>query len=70
MFKLGLHAWNEPIVLTYQLSREHKIPLISPKIGEVVILTDDYISSPWWEMPKKIYKSTSSIDLNHDIEKR
>lgn len=48
MFNLSLHAWYEPIETILELTTENKISLIAPKIGEVVTVTDDYQTTPWW----------------------
>lgn len=47
MFVLSLHSWFEPIIRLTQLAKEHQIPLITPRIGEMVTL-EDKAFQPWW----------------------
>lgn len=48
-FKLAPHTWYEPIVLLAKAATAEKIPLISPKIGETVVISDTYANQSWWE---------------------
>jgi Predicted Zn-dependent hydrolases of the beta-lactamase fold len=48
MFNLALHAWYEPIENIAKFTAEKKIPLIAPKIGEVVTVNDNYVTNYWW----------------------
>ena len=48
-FKLAPHTWYEPIVLLAKNAKAEKIPLITPKIGETVVIKDDYVNQSWWE---------------------
>lgn len=48
-FKLASHTWYEPIVLLAKATQAEKIPLLSPKIGETVIINDNYVNQFWWE---------------------
>ncbi len=48
-FKLAPHSWYEPIVLLAKAAVAEKIPLISPKIGEIVVISDTYANQSWWE---------------------
>ena len=49
MFNLSLHAWYEPIEIITKATAEKNIPLIAPKIGEVVTVNDNYVTTPWWK---------------------
>lgn len=48
MFDLSLHTWDEPILKVKQASKEKDFKLISPRIGEVVLVNDLYNSQEWW----------------------
>ncbi len=48
-FKLSLHSWTDPIERISKTAKELKVPLITPKIGEQIIL--DKFPEPkdtWW----------------------
>jgi L-ascorbate metabolism protein UlaG (beta-lactamase superfamily) len=47
-FSLSLHAWDEPIIRIKKESAVKNMPLLHPKIGEVVYLDRDQIFSDWW----------------------
>lgn len=50
-FKLAHHPWDEPLRAITELNEERdQIPLLTPKIGEIVYLDDTtQIFSKWWE---------------------
>ncbi|WP_080686573.1 MBL fold metallo-hydrolase [Mannheimia granulomatis] len=48
-FVLAKHAWNEPMQLLNQTAEKENIPLITPKIGEVVYLDETQNFEKWWE---------------------
>lgn len=49
-FNLALHAWKEPLERVSQLNQTSNIPIITPKIGEVVHLKNkEQKFSKWWE---------------------
>ncbi len=49
-FSLALHSWKEPLERVSELNKESAIPMISPKIGELVRLKDDTQTfTKWWE---------------------
>jgi hypothetical protein len=35
-FKLAFHAWDEPIKRAIAAGHEHRIDLVTPRVGEVV----------------------------------
>lgn len=47
VFDLALHPWNESIQQIYELSSKNEIELLTPKMGEKVILNQEY-SQVWW----------------------
>ncbi len=48
MFDLSLHHWSEPIVRLSKFTKAWHIPMITPRLGEV-IETFNYKSEDWWE---------------------
>ena len=50
-FKLGFHAWDDPLKTISELNEEkYHLPLVTPKIGEVVYLNDcNQVFSKWWK---------------------
>lgn len=49
MFKLGFHTWYDPMVRFQKAVKDKKINLISPKLGEMVIINNDYENHTWWD---------------------
>lgn len=48
-FALAMHAWDEPLIRIAKAAEEKSVPIITPKIGEIVSL-DSYTKYPyWWE---------------------
>lgn len=49
-FKLSIHPWDEPLQLLWENSKKQNIPVITPKIGELVDLKEENPTfSAWWE---------------------
>ena len=48
-FSLSLHPWKEPIERAVRKGKELNVTLITPRIGEVVVLTKDLQTSAWWD---------------------
>lgn len=49
-FALGLHPWYEPMEKITEASEKHSFNLITPKIGEPVLLKDNtQVFEKWWE---------------------
>lgn len=49
MFELAFHPWYEPITRVSKLTKEKQIPLVSPKLGQIVTVNDSYQNVNWWE---------------------
>ena len=48
-FMLANHSWDEPLIKISELNKEHNIPLVTPRIGEMVDLNDTkQIFKQWW----------------------
>lgn len=48
MFDLSLHHWSEPIIRTHTIAKNWDIPILTPRLGEIVD-SKNHPSSPWWE---------------------
>lgn len=48
-FALAQHTWKEPIERFTETSASKKIINISPKIGEIIDFSSNYLSNKWWE---------------------
>ncbi len=48
-FALANHSWDEPLIKISELNKAHKIPLVTPRIGEIVNLNNTkQIFKQWW----------------------
>lgn len=47
MFDLSLHHWTEPVERTHQISRSWEIPMLTPRLGEIIDMNHPS-STPWW----------------------
>jgi len=48
-FALSTHDWDEPLTKITELNKAYQIPLVTPRIGEVVNLNDSTQSfTAWW----------------------
>lgn len=49
-FKLAFHPWDEPLTHLSELNNnKFQLPLVTPKIGEIVYLKDtSQVFEPWW----------------------
>ncbi|WP_347840958.1 MBL fold metallo-hydrolase [uncultured Draconibacterium sp.] len=48
-FALANHAWNEPLNRISEVNKNNEIPMLTPKIGEIVNLDDSLQQfSRWW----------------------
>lgn len=49
-FKLAIHGWTEPIETLLSLNNEIKLPILTPMIGEKLLLKDDQqVFTEWWK---------------------
>ncbi len=48
MFTLALHSWSDPMEKLTQAAEKNGMKLVTPKIGEVVTLSETYLSNHWW----------------------
>ena len=47
-FALGLHSWDEPIKRVFEKAKDLPVKLVTPLIGEPVILDTSYPDKQWW----------------------
>jgi len=50
-FKLALHEWTDPIVRASNKAKELGVNMLTPKIGESLLINDNYtFSTNWWQL--------------------
>lgn len=49
-FALANHPWNEPIQRALKAGEEKHVNITTPKIGEPVVIGEDYPKSEWWKL--------------------
>jgi L-ascorbate metabolism protein UlaG (beta-lactamase superfamily) len=49
-FKLSMHPWNEPIQRVLDKAKEFNMPVFTPRIGEPVIMGNDFENTDWWNL--------------------
>lgn len=53
MFDLALHNWAEPVERSYKLATAWEIPIMIPKLGQLVDIGIDNVTTPWWQTEKQ-----------------
>ncbi|MFN8370777.1 MAG: MBL fold metallo-hydrolase [Bacteriovoracaceae bacterium] len=48
MFVLSLHSWREPADELLRLSQERGVNIVTPILGEIVTVNDNYKNKLWW----------------------
>jgi len=49
-FTLALHAWDEPIKRILDKAKELNMKVLTPKIGQPLVLKDDFKTDSWWNL--------------------
>lgn len=50
-FKLALHEWTDPIERVSKKAKELGLPIIAPRIGEIMVVSDTTkVYEKWWEV--------------------
>jgi len=49
-FTLAMHAWNEPIKRILEKAKELNMKVLTPKIGQLILLNNTFPSNAWWNM--------------------
>lgn len=47
-FSLAMHAWTDPIKRVLEKASEVNMDVLTPKIGQPLILNDGFITESWW----------------------
>ena len=47
-FRLGMHAWNEPIKRVLEKANTLSLSVVTPRIGEAVTINSIYNGAAWW----------------------
>lgn len=47
-FSLAMHPWNEPVKRVVLAAAAKKLPLVTPKLGETIILNEYLPTENWW----------------------
>ncbi|EOB4126741.1 hydrolase, partial [Vibrio vulnificus] len=45
---LAMHDWHEPMEKARQFSEEKGVTMISPEIGQRLVLNEESPLKPWW----------------------
>ena len=48
MFNLALHTWYEPIERVSKEAKKQGVTLITPKLGQLISLNQNYVNQDWW----------------------
>jgi len=49
-FTLAMHAWNDPVKRVLDKAKELNMKVLTPKIGQPLVLDDSFQSETWWEI--------------------
>jgi L-ascorbate metabolism protein UlaG (beta-lactamase superfamily) len=49
-FTLAMHAWNDPVKRVLDKAKELNMKVLTPKIGQPLVLDDNFQSESWWEI--------------------
>ena len=49
MFELALHDWDEPVRRIFAHQTEDSVPVLTPRLGEMVLLPNPAAQTRWWE---------------------
>ncbi|WP_421943869.1 MBL fold metallo-hydrolase [Pedobacter sp.] len=47
-FSLAMHPWNEPIERVSKAADEKQFPIITPKLGETIVIGNTSANEKWW----------------------
>lgn len=49
-FTLAMHTWTEPVTRVLAKAQELNMPVLTPKIGQPLMLNDGFQSESWWNL--------------------
>jgi len=47
-FSLAMHSWNEPVERVVNEAEKQNLKIVTPKLGETVVLNHYYPTAKWW----------------------
>lgn len=68
MFVLSLHSWHDPVDQLLKLSKERGVNIITPKLGQLVTINDDYRNVEWWLGLKSRVSIINNFWFNNSID--
>ena len=48
-FNIAFHDWDEPIKRAIKAAKEQNVDIVTPRVGETVIMDEPFSSLSWWE---------------------
>ncbi len=48
-FNLAFHDWDKPVKRAAEAAKASKVDLVTPRVGEVVVVGRPFFSHKWWE---------------------
>jgi len=48
MYELAFHTWYEPVDTLFRLAREKDVTLVTPILGQVIVLNNSIKTEQWW----------------------
>jgi L-ascorbate metabolism protein UlaG (beta-lactamase superfamily) len=48
-FNIAFHDWDEPVKRALEAANKNSVDLVTPRVGEVVVAGQLFISHNWWE---------------------
>ena len=48
MFNLATHNWYDPIQESVKFSKIHGVKLMTPKLGQLISLEEQTMTTDWW----------------------
>jgi len=48
MFNLAIHNWYDPIQESVKFSKIHGVQLMTPKLGQLISLEEQTMTTDWW----------------------
>jgi len=48
-FNIAFHDWDEPVKRAVEAANSNSVDLVTPRVGEVVVAGQPFVSHNWWE---------------------
>ena len=49
-FTLAMHPWDEPVKRVLKKARELNVEVVTPRIGQPLLISENNTGNPWWEL--------------------